>query len=341
MKPEITVITLSMNTCHFLKELLPSISKQTFPRKKLEVIIGDNGSVDDSFEYTKKNFPWIKFLQWGKNYGVPEGYNKAWAEAKGKYILLVGSDTILPRNLVENLYKEIKKTKSAAVCATEFYPSESMNTERRAAAINILFYNSSEIIDNNDELAFPDFNGCILDRSQIPEPPFDPDYFAYGEDVGLSLRLFLKGKKMIVGKNCKIWHYGFGTSISNPQISFFLNRNRLMNILLFLELPTLLKILPLLLADIFMRMASLILMLQTKRLKNMLSAIFWIFRNVRTIFKKRKEIQRERTVSDKILLKKFSYKVYENFESKSKTARIIDKFLYYYCKLFRIKTYDS
>ena len=341
MKPEITLITLNMNTCHFLKELLPSISKQTFPRKNIEVIVGDNGSTDGSIEYVRKNFPYIKILRWRENCGVPKGYNRAWKASKGKYIVLVGSDTILPRNLIENLYREIKRTKSAVVCATEFYPSESMKQERKTNALNILFYNSSEIIGSKDSVAFPDFNGCILDRSKMPNPPFDSDYFAYGEDVGLALSMFLSGKKMTVGKDCKIWHYGFGTSITNSDISFFLNRNRLINILLFLEPLTIMKILPLLLADIITRLALLAFMMQKKRLKNMLAAILYIFGNFNTILRKRHQIQSNRTVSDTDLLRKLSYRVYENFEKKSQTARILDIFIYYYCRLLGIKTYDG
>jgi len=89
--PKISIIIPTLNSASVLNECLSSIIKQNY--KNLEIIIVDNGSIDNTVNIAKKytnniyNNP-IKSAEASKAYGVKK--------ANGKYIALIDSDNILP-----------------------------------------------------------------------------------------------------------------------------------------------------------------------------------------------------------------------------------------------------
>src|SRR3989344_7200678 len=68
-----------------------------------EVIVVDNGSTDSSQEMMKKKFPQVKLVSNKQNLGFTKANNQGIKIAKGKYILLLNSDTYL----IENSFKQL------------------------------------------------------------------------------------------------------------------------------------------------------------------------------------------------------------------------------------------
>ena len=59
----------------------------------------DNGSCDESHEYFSK-FNNINYIRLNKNIGFPNANNLAFNHTKGKYLLLLNSDTLLLNNSI-------------------------------------------------------------------------------------------------------------------------------------------------------------------------------------------------------------------------------------------------
>lgn len=75
---KIAVIILNWNGERkgLIGRYLPSVVEHT-PREVAEVIVADNGSEDNSLGLIRDEFPSVRALPLGKNYGYAEGYNQA------------------------------------------------------------------------------------------------------------------------------------------------------------------------------------------------------------------------------------------------------------------------
>lgn len=91
--PYVSVIVLNYNGAHFLPTCLEALQAQTYPRDCFEVIITDNGSTDESLPLLKREYPWVRVLENGRNLGFCLANNAAARIAKGEYMILLNNDT--------------------------------------------------------------------------------------------------------------------------------------------------------------------------------------------------------------------------------------------------------
>lgn len=96
----------------FLPVCLSAISELNFPRSKLEVIIVDNNSTDNSVDFVKKNYPWVYIIESSVNLGFAGGCDLGIKRAKGKYIVLLNTDTKVTKNWLTYLVKRIETDKN-------------------------------------------------------------------------------------------------------------------------------------------------------------------------------------------------------------------------------------
>ena len=100
---DLSIIIINYKTKSITADCLNSIKKSTDNLKK-EIIVVDNGSEDGSIEYLKKRFPKYKIYSSGGNLGFARGNNFGINKAKGKYVWLLNSDTILKKTTIQSLY---------------------------------------------------------------------------------------------------------------------------------------------------------------------------------------------------------------------------------------------
>ena len=139
---------------------------------------------------------------------------------------------------------------------------------------------------------------------------YDEDYFFYGEDVDLGVRLMLSSYKIFYVPSSIVYHMG---SISRDKsnashLTFLMERNLLTTFFKTLEFRNILVLLPyallLRLLVFFRDLAKLKFGEAFARIR----AIFWVIFNIGKIMGKRKAIQKMRKVSDRELFKFFSEK---------------------------------
>ncbi len=340
MNPEITIATINWNGIKYVKDFFTSVAAQDFSKGKTEVIMVDNGSTDGSLEFVKENFPFVKVIELGKNFGFTEACNIAYKSSEGKYFLQSGNDTIMPADLVSEMFSEIKKSNAAAVVATDYLMGSDLSEARKIDTINIICGNALGVRDDFETPAIPR-GTFILDKEQIGKELFDAEYFAYGEDTWLGFKFLLSGKKAVYSKKCKIWHDGAKTGSRLPTLTFYTERNRLLNILTFFRPATILKISPIMLADFFAKLFSFSLTLNFQRLKNILRAYAWLFLNAKKVFQKRAAIQKERKFGDEKIISIMSYKLY-GYQRKTFGPLLLlaDWFMKLYCRLLGLKVYE-
>lgn len=105
---DLTISIVSFNTNKLLSRCLQSIYKFT-KNLNFEVIVIDNASVDGSAAMVAKNFPQAKLIGNRRNNFYTKANNQALSLAKGKYFLILNSDTFLKSNAFKKLVAYLKK----------------------------------------------------------------------------------------------------------------------------------------------------------------------------------------------------------------------------------------
>lgn len=242
----ISIIILNWNGREHLATCLHSIFNQTY--KQFEVIFVDNASRDDSIEYVKKNWPLVKIIQEHKNTGFAEGNNigirQALKNPEIEYVVTLNNDTEVAPDWLKEL-----------VAIAE--------TDERIGAVSskILFFDQRNLIDSTGDFLLPhslkvvargyrqrdvgqyeSVEECFsaraaaaLYRRQMLEDIcldgdfFDRHFFAYIEDVDLSVRARLRGWKILYAPRSVIYHKVASTSkrLSHIFRRYHAGRNRL------------------------------------------------------------------------------------------------------------------
>ena len=103
---DITIAILNFNRSKFLDRSLRSCLDQITTNKKIEVLVIDDNSKDNSVKYLEQFKRYIKIIKNKKNMGVGYCSNLAVKKAKGKYFLRVDSDDYLNK-LTAQIMSEI------------------------------------------------------------------------------------------------------------------------------------------------------------------------------------------------------------------------------------------
>jgi len=90
---DVSVIILNFNTLALTKVCIERLLMSKLGKFSMEVIVCDNASTDGSDQMIKNDFPSVIFIQNGGNVGFAAGNNPGIRKAKGRYVLLLNSDT--------------------------------------------------------------------------------------------------------------------------------------------------------------------------------------------------------------------------------------------------------
>jgi GT2 family glycosyltransferase len=233
IKPVLSIIIASFNTCQITLDCLESLKKDkgldfdlssnTNELIPTEVIVVDNNSKDDSVEKLKK-ISWIKFIANSENVGFGKANNQAMALAQGQYFLLLNSDTIVLHSAVSQTLNWLSSHPESHLCTAQllnkdgtiqasggFFPNLfNMFTWSTGLddlpLINLLvppFHPHTPNFYTRDKFFTKDHpqdwvtGAFMLFRRSVYEKVggFDENYFMYGEEVELSYRMHLKFPK--------------------------------------------------------------------------------------------------------------------------------------------------
>lgn len=98
-KMDVSIIIVNWNTRDILQDCLQSVYEQAGD-VTFEAILIDNASTDGSVEMVKDKFPEVAIIENSENRGFAAANNQGFAVAKGRYVLLLNSDTIVLDNAV-------------------------------------------------------------------------------------------------------------------------------------------------------------------------------------------------------------------------------------------------
>ncbi|MBK0378878.1 glycosyltransferase family 2 protein [Mucilaginibacter segetis] len=242
--PKAAVVILNWNGLKYLRDFLPSVLTSVWPN--LEIVVGDNGSTDGSVAFLQKNYPTIRVIENGDNYGFTGGYNRVLKQVQADYYILLNSDVEVFPGWIAPVIEMMEADTGIA-----------------AAAPKIKWYNKKEYFEHAgaaggfiDKFGYPFCRGRIFyeieeDKGQYNESDeilwasgaamfikkkcwdeaggFDDSFFAHMEEIDLCWRLKNLGYKIMYCPQSEVYHVGGGTlNAENPFKTYLNFRNNLL-----------------------------------------------------------------------------------------------------------------
>jgi GT2 family glycosyltransferase len=188
----------------------------------MEVILVDNGSTDDSVEYTKEEFPSVKIIRCEENLGFAKGNNVGIKNAKGELIVTLNNDTEATQTWIEELVRAINSYGKIGMCASKILFMKDHNiinstgtciSRSGACWDRGIFEKDAGQYDSMKDIFGPCAGAAMYKRDMLQEIGlFDEDFGAYMEDVDLAFRGRLAGWKCLYVPKAIVYHIHGGTA---------------------------------------------------------------------------------------------------------------------------------
>ena len=313
MKTKVSFVILSYNDADMVINAILSIKKLK-TKYKYDIYVVDNGSKDKTPKTVKKKFKDVKVIELPKNIGTA-AYDKAIKKSDSKYIYFTGCDIEVKNDMLDKLVNFLESNQDTVQAAPKYINFHNRKKIDLAGTWLSRSFYSGTFKDNtlgSKPVQIP-YIGTGLIRTDFIKKfgyLFDNDYFFYGEDVDLGLRIRLLGKKIYYIPGSIVYHVG---SLSRKihktsYLTFLMERNLLRTFITSLSFKNVLLLTPYVKLMRLIAIIRDILKLDFSNAFARFKALFWILFNFKTTMKKRKLIQRMRKVNDKELFKFFSEK---------------------------------
>lgn len=301
--PVVSIVIPNYNGAEHLSVCLDSIKQQSFT--DYEVIVVDNGSTDESTALLNARGREVSVYRFSENRGFAAAVNHGIHNSRGEFIALVNNDIELDSRWLEHLIDAIKSDSqlgSVACKMLNFFERAVIDAagDVLTRAGNIIGRGSGEIDHgqfDEKQYVFGVCAGAGIYRREVFERVglYDEDFFAWFEDADHSFRSQITGYKCMYIPAAVCYHKRGATA---KQLSAFAVRLHARNHLYYL-----IKNIPIQIfwKNIFYISASRLRNWFTIVLHGDLRALLWAIGRICVelprLLKKRKLIQKSRTVS--------------------------------------------
>ncbi len=332
--PLVSVIIVNYNGVALLDDCLTSVFATDY--HPLEVVLVDNGSTDGSVAFVRSRFPDVRLLVQEENLGFAGGNNRGVESSTGEYVVLLNTDTRVEPGWVNALLELLQDPAVAVVTSRVVTEDVPERFYTKNGTLNFLGYNIMRVFDDLS-LVFFAGGASLMFRKQIVGKPFLDEYFLYHEDVYLSWRMRLAGYTIRMAQASSVHHIGSVTAArqASALVTFYQERNRLLNALLLFEISTLLRLLPLFLADGVVKLA-LSFVAGRKSPAGIIRAYVWCITHARWILGQRHVHQAKRTVRDREILSWMSPRLLDH---DGPLASTVNRCSQLYARLMRLPFY--
>ncbi len=225
----VSVLIVNYNSGSYAKTCIESLFMQS--NVQLQVVVVDNASADDSVKALKYAFgKKITLIESNENLGFGKANNLAANSAKGEFLLLLNPDTVIADALAISKLVDFygsnqrygmvgpnihEARKNKYVAPRYSYPS----------ARQLKFKQKFEALPG--EIAWL-LGACLLLKREVYQAisGFDPDYFLYGEDADIGLRLRQHGFEIGFCEQVTIEHVSGASEIGADSLDKWLRKKR-------------------------------------------------------------------------------------------------------------------
>lgn len=303
----VTIVIPNYNGLKYLSDCLNSLVSQSY--KNYDAIIVDNASADQSVQFIKANFPQFSIIENKINMGFSKAVNQAARAIKDGLIIVINNDTVLDPTWLEELVKFSNSHKDFGSCQSKIllYDTNKVNTIG-----NEIFFlgqgwcggygKSSDLYTTIKEITYCSGASMMIRKEVLDSVGYfdDEEVFMYHDDLDLGWRLLLSGYKNYLVPGSVIRHkYQYSR---NARKYYYLEISRLVCIIKYYQLKTILLILP---ALLLMELMTLVFALQGGWFVDKLKTYGYVLSNLKRLLRKRSNVQKLRKVPDSDIMNHF------------------------------------
>ncbi len=226
----ITFVILTWNSDSFIKKCLDSLIKLCLKEQiKFEIINIDNGSIDHTLDiilnYQKLYPEQINLISFQKNMGTTVSRNAGLKNAKGDYICILDSDTVILNGSLIELCNYLDQNRSVGILAPKLLlPSgEIQNSVKKfptfihkfKKVFGIIFFRQVTAVDFYKDFPFEEIRPAataisafwFFRKTLLDEVGYlDENIFYSPEDLDFSVRSWEAGKSIIYFPRFVVFH---------------------------------------------------------------------------------------------------------------------------------------
>lgn len=216
----IAVVVLNHNGRHHLDPCLrAALALEDLPGPGA-VVIADNGSDDGSVEHIRSAYPGVRVLAWSANLGFAAGNDRAAEMVEAESLLFLNNDTRITPSALGPLRRALDHGAACAGARLVSWDGRRLDFDGGGAS----FTGHGHAAGHGRPVAlapagapratlFASGAAMLIRRAVfLSVGGFDPDYFAYYEDVDLGWRLWLAGHRVVHVPSAVVHHRHHGTS---------------------------------------------------------------------------------------------------------------------------------
>lgn len=204
---DISIIIVTYNTADLIGGCLDSVLASE--GCNCEIIVVDNASQDDSARFIKERYPQVCLIENSSNRGFAAANNQALPLCKGRYLFFLNPDTTVKPDALRNAASFMDENPRIGLAGTAIVNPDGTHQESVSFRYPGERHSSGELSGLEGSIA------CVLGAAMIARPElirkiggFDEDFFLYGEDQDLCLRIRKEGYAIGFAANAVVTHLG-------------------------------------------------------------------------------------------------------------------------------------
>ncbi|MDP2278271.1 MAG: glycosyltransferase family 2 protein [Nitrospirota bacterium] len=209
IEPFISIIIPVRNDASLLKNCLESILNLDYPKDKIEIIVADGMSTDNTVDTAKQHGARVVM---NEKKTVSPGRNIAFKHAVGEIIAFTDADCVVDKDWIKNSLKYFKDDKIACVGGPNLTPPDEGDFGK---AVGFVFnqrmfsagsIHARELKEVKEVRSIPGCNAIYKKDALKKVMPIDESLLTC-DDTELNQRLLDKGYKLLYTPDVFVWHY--------------------------------------------------------------------------------------------------------------------------------------
>ncbi len=242
---DVSIIILNWNTKGLLLECLESVYR-SISGLGFEVIVVDNGSTDGSQEAVRKNFAKAVLVENKRNIGFAAAMNRAIEAARGRYMMLLNSDTVLTDGSTATLAEFMDEHEGVAISGPQLLNEDNslQNSVANKPTLAIELLNKS-LLRRLAPGRYPGkehapaeplevesiIGACMMVRSKAVADigPLDEGFFFFLEETDWCERMRQRGWKVFHVPESRVYHLKGASAAKvnvRARIEYWISRYR-------------------------------------------------------------------------------------------------------------------
>lgn len=138
---DVSVCIVNWNGRDMLRNLLASLASAE-PNLRLEVVVADNASSDDSLAGAEQSFPGVQIIRNTRNLGFATANNQCAARAGGQYLFFLNNDTLVPPGAIGTLVRYLNEHPNYTAAGPKLVGTdgEPQQTGRRLPTFRVILH---------------------------------------------------------------------------------------------------------------------------------------------------------------------------------------------------------